>query len=399
MLLALAAGELSLRAIALVSPGVRYLSTARADRAGPRPDSLEAFLAARPEQIIPYRQWFNHWTNALGFNDEEFVVPKPPGRFRIMAVGDSFTYGLVPYPQSVMTLLEESLRIACPKRDLDLLNFGIGATDVRDYRTLVELAAATYDPDLVLINFYAGNDGPRPRAERGPVRALLARSRLWTYTENALRAWSGVSDPGALTTGATRSVPAERPSAEWPVGGRVIDPQQRLPEDHPALVGPTFEEAAYTEILAAELRQLHVPADATALSQAWQPTLRELEAARAHVTQRGGRLVITLYPSELQVDARLRTTLLERLRGRPRHADLTPDTIDPGLPNRMVAEYCRAHGLACFDLTPALVRASQASATPLYKTRDAHWTVRGNRVVAEAQARQLAPLVCGAGAH
>jgi hypothetical protein len=90
LLLALAAGELSLRLIALVSPDVRYLSTARADRPGGRPASLEAYLAGRPEQIIPYRQWFNHWTNALGFNDEEFVVPKPAGRFRIMAVGDSF---------------------------------------------------------------------------------------------------------------------------------------------------------------------------------------------------------------------------------------------------------------------------------------------------------------------
>jgi hypothetical protein len=208
-----------------------------------------------------------------------------------------------------------------------------------------------------------------------------------------------VSDPGALATGATQPVPAGRPPAERPAGGRVIDPRQRLPEDHPALVGPTFEEAAYTELLATELRQLHVPADAATLSRAWQPTLAELEAARAHVTQRGGRLVITLYPSELQVDARLRATLLDRLGGRRRQADLTPDTIDPGLPNRMVAEYCRAHGLSCFDLTPALVRASQASATPLYKIRAAHWTVRGNRVAAEAQAQQPAPLVCAASAH
>jgi hypothetical protein len=397
LLLALAAGELSLRLIALVSPDVRYFSTARADRPGGRPANLEAYLAGRPEQIIPYRQWFNHWTNALGFNDEEFVVPKPAGRFRIMAVGDSFTYGLVPYPQSVMTLLESFLRAACPARDLDLLNFGIGATGVHEYRTLVELASATYEPDLVLINFYAGNDGPRQGARgRGPLRALLGHSYLWTYTGNALSVRWSVPDPGALATSAGRPAPADRPPAERPSGGRVIDPGHRLREDDPALAGPTFEEAAYTEILASELRQLHVPGDAGAVGRAWGPTLAELEAARAHVAQRGGRLVITLYPSVLQVDARLRTALIDRLRGRRRHAELTSDTIDPWLPNRIVAEYCRAHGLSCFDLTPALIRASEESAGPLYKTRDAHWTVRGNRIAAEAQAEHLAPLVCAA---
>ena len=80
--------------------------------------------------------------------------PQPEPRIwtRYVAVGDSFTYGLVPYPANVMTLLEQALRRACPHRDVDLLNFGIGATGVRDYRTLIELAYATYAPDLVLID-------------------------------------------------------------------------------------------------------------------------------------------------------------------------------------------------------------------------------------------------------
>jgi hypothetical protein len=43
-------------------------------------------------ELPPPRSSRNHWTNALGFNDGEFVVPKPAGRFRIMAVEDSFTY-------------------------------------------------------------------------------------------------------------------------------------------------------------------------------------------------------------------------------------------------------------------------------------------------------------------
>ena len=55
---------------------------------------------------------------------------------------------------------------------------------------------------------------------------------------------------------------------------------------------------------------------------------------------------------------------------------------------------CREKGIPCLDVTDALVKASQESPAPLYKKRDTHWTVRGNRVAAEAEAASLAPLVC-----
>ena len=59
-----------------------------------------------------------------------------------------------------------------------------------------------------------------------------------------------------------------------------------------------------------------------------------------------------------------------------------------------VIEYCRAASLACHDTTPDLIAVSQQSPARLYKLRDTHWTVRGNHVAAESQARWLAPLVC-----
>ena len=202
-------------------------------------------------------------------------------------------------------------------------------------------------------------------------------------------------NPDALAEVAGGRVRGDRPAGGPRLGGRVVDPDRRLRDDAPALAGPIFDDEAFTQILATELRQLHVPEDPGAVEQVWGPTLDELEAARVHVARRGGgRLVITLYPSVLQVDSRLRTTLVERLRSRQRHADLRTGTIDPALPNRIVLEYCRSRALSCFDLTPALVRASEQSADPVYKTRDAHWTIRGNRVAAEAQTAYLGPLVC-----
>jgi hypothetical protein len=169
-------GEGMVRLAAWWSPAVRDLAVPREGRPLPAFPSLEAYLASQPTHVVPHRNWFNYRNNALGMNDEEFAVPKPAGRFRIMAVGDSFTYGVVPYPDAVMTVLEARLRAGCRGKDLDVLNFGIAGARVDGYRTLVTLGVAAYAPDLVVIHFYAGNDGPdlyRLVHERSRWAALL----------------------------------------------------------------------------------------------------------------------------------------------------------------------------------------------------------------------------------
>jgi hypothetical protein len=399
ILLVAAPAELALRLMAVFSSETRYLSTERGGEPQRHFASLQEYLASRGAHVVPHRRWFNYWTNSLGLNDEEFTVPKPAGRFRVMAVGDSFTYGLVPYPQNVMTLLEASLRAACPGRDLDLLNFGIGGTNATDYRTIIELGYATYEPDLVLVNFYAGNDGPDlyHQAREGlSLRSLLRHSYLWTYLRNVLALRQSVPDAGALAASVQGPAPADRAEDERPRGGQVVDPGRQLRDDAPALVGPIFEEKVFAGLLAVELGRFYVPPDARTIGRAWQPTLEQLEAARAHVAGRGGRLAITLYPSVLQVDARLRSEAVDHLRGQRHDPRIGANSIDLRLPNRTLLAYCRERSVPCFDLTPAFDRASQESVEPLYKARELHWTPRGNRVAAEAQARHLAPLVCGA---
>ena len=204
--------EVGLRTVARFHAPVRYLVTVGDAAEQPVLRSLEAYWASRVD-LVPHRDFLNYWNNAFGLNDVEFVVPKPPGRFRIMALGDSFTYGSVPYPDAVMTRLEEALRANCRGIDLDLLNFGIGGTSVWDYKILFDLAGPTFDPDLVLVNFYLGNDGPdlfaRPPSFRG-VPQSLRKFYLARYVINLVRVASGLERH--VVTGISRS-PMDGPPA------------------------------------------------------------------------------------------------------------------------------------------------------------------------------------------
>ncbi|MGH7265290.1 MAG: alginate O-acetyltransferase AlgX-related protein [Candidatus Rokuibacteriota bacterium] len=395
LLVAVLITELGLRVLARFNAPVRYLVTMGEALERPAFKSLEAYLTSKAPQVQPHRGYLNFWTNALGLHDLEFVVPKPAGRFRIMALGDSFTYGLVPYPDAVMTRLEDALRSACPRLDLDVLNFGTGGAEVWDYKAIVELGAQTFEPDLVLINFYAGNDGPdlyaslpRSRPRRGFQRSYLTR-----YVRNVIELATGLE-----RNGDGPSPPNPRPTGSSGVqGGAIIDPVRPLGPNDRRLIGPTFTEEKFIEVMWDELRRFARPAEAADPEATWQPTLTTLEVIRHKVAARGSRLAIAIYPSALQVHRDMREALIEELRARPRFARLLPAEIDPQLPNRVVFDYCRAAGIACYDVTPDLVAASRESPEPLYKRRDTHWTVHGNRVVAEAQARWLRDLVCPAG--
>jgi hypothetical protein len=379
--MALALGEGLARLAAWWDPTVQALAVPPSSRPPRTYATLEAYLASQSTHAVPHRNWLNYW--------------KPAGRFRIMAVGDSFTFGIVPYPDAVMTVLEARLRALCPAMDLEVLNFGVGGMGVEDYRAVVSLSVARFAPDLVVVHFYAGNDGPdlyRLVHERARWRSLLGHSQLWTLTTNVLRVRRDVHE-GVRVAGHRSS--QSRPGGPPPRGGTLVDPGAPLPADDPAVMGPVFEPKAYDSMLAGELRRLYVPPDAAIADGAWQPIIAALDTIREDATRGGARVALVIYPSVLQVDDAARAQTIERLLRRQRYRPLRAESIDPAFPQQRLAGFCEPRSVPCYDVTPALVAARQtAPDAPLYKLRDSHWNTRGNRVAGEAEAAHLAGLVC-----
>jgi hypothetical protein len=392
ILVALGLAEGVVRIAAALDSRVRFLATGRAGRPEVRYATLDAFIAAQAAHITPHQPWYNHWSNAFGFHDEEFVEPKPPGRLRILAIGDSFTFAPVPYPQGVMTLTEDGLRAACGGRDLDLLNMGLMGAGPPEYRIMTTLGASRFTPDLVLVNFFVGNDGPdfhRYVHDRSPVERTLRRSYLWTLGKNAVRAKGGLREMGLAARVTT--APPGTPVAP---GGSLLAGTHELAPDDPALVGPMLSEAAYREVLASDLGRLYRPGDGGDLRAAWAPVRADLEALQRAAGQAGTRVALAIFPSVLQIDPELRDATVARVAVSPRYHGLSSAEIDPDLPNALLRELAAARGIPLVDLTPVFVAARAADPAPLYKRNDNHWTPRGNRVAAGALTAFLTPLAC-----
>jgi len=99
-------------------------------------------------------------TNSLGFRGGEVATPKPSGRLRIVAIGDSLTFGWgVNDAETFCSQLEQLLRKRFQGSDLDVINLGVGGYDTRQEVALLGRNVARLQPDLVLVGFYS-NDVP-----------------------------------------------------------------------------------------------------------------------------------------------------------------------------------------------------------------------------------------------
>lgn len=114
---------------------------------------------------------------------EFFRMPKPADTYRIFCLGGSTTFG---YPYGVLgsfsRFLQDRLQAVFPEKKIEVVNFGITATNSF---TVLDMArdAVAYSPDLIIVydghNEFYGALGIASRESAGRMRALgLAYMRL-----------------------------------------------------------------------------------------------------------------------------------------------------------------------------------------------------------------------------
>lgn len=405
--LCFAMGELAVRVAAGSMPGVRYMVFVGEEERGEIYPDLKTYLASKPD-IKPFMPLLNYYDNSLGMRDVEFESPKPKGRYRIMALGDSFTYGMAPYPDTVMTQMEKELQAACGGMDLDVLNFGITGGELQDYQTIYELAESRYQPDLVALHFYMGNDGPNLRHDAIPENAArrpsFKGSYLVRYLKNMLTVAQSVESARLLNEW-TRF--GQEKQGEKACGGCPVTPGLEITDDSPELKNPYFVPVRWNFYIAViEIESMYVEDKAEA-ERRWAPTLETLGRIADQVEGAGRKFALVMYPSSFQVYPSRIDEFMEAIGQVDKYIDDLPspeeaerfrsirrENIKTDHPNLMLARFCLERGVACLDATAPLLAAASASEKPLYRSRETHWLIHGNKVAARAEARFLKELVC-----
>ena len=118
-------------------------------------------------------------SNSIGIRDREPVARQDAG-YRVLAIGDSFTYGWgVAQDQTWPKVVEGRLRTT--GRRAEVLNLGYPGASPRKYVTIAREAIPLLKPDLVLVGILQGNDLKQLDLEDSDRRFLADLWLQWFF--------------------------------------------------------------------------------------------------------------------------------------------------------------------------------------------------------------------------
>lgn len=299
----------------------------------------------------PHSYDYDFQINSQGFKDVEFSKQKQQGTFRVLGLGDSFAYGIVPYQYNYLTLLEDGLNKSGKK--VEVINMGIGGTGPRDYLSVLVKEGLELSPDMVIVSFFIGNDFTDPSVEK---------------IEKSVYSYSYVA------TFAKYLVDVRTKYNEQPVREAPVDFEQYY-DDKPTFVDDHFVKL---EIGRSEIFQKQSELFQNQFAEAVGYLKQIKDICDAHKVG----LAIVLIPDEVQVNKTLQFRVMQI-----KTFSVSADDFDFTLPNRMLTAKLKDLGIEFVELLDEFTVA--AASTTLYKPLDTHWNIAGNKLAAEIIQKDL----------
>ena len=97
--------------------------------------------------------------NSHGLRSPETTLEKPVGTYRILVLGDSWTFGVgVVQDETYPAQLEGILRQRFPGRDIEVINAGVSGYETFNESIWFERCGYKFEPDVTVIGYYPVND-------------------------------------------------------------------------------------------------------------------------------------------------------------------------------------------------------------------------------------------------
>jgi len=308
--------------------------------------------------------------NSRSFRTKEYEPGPAKHRFRVVALGDSFTFasGALPHEDHWTTLVEEGLN-EVSDRPVEVLRLGVPDTGPMFQLRLWQVEASKLRPDVVVLAFFVGNDfidhqgdcGVFGGGDRGVSGRLASTSVLYRVARNLRRVWGAGAEPAG-----------RRRSGSTPATGQPV-PEYRESFDPKR---PSLKRERFIAI-EAERMAICLRSKDEAFRQLADRTAGVVIELADEVRHSGARFVVMLIPDQYQVDQTLVEEVLSSSGSRR-------EDYDFNRPQRVMGRTLESAGIEVLDLLEIFHRAS--SGDSLYRPQDTHWNRRGNEMAAESLA-------------
>jgi lysophospholipase L1-like esterase len=360
----------------LVYPDTRVIGPHAQLGTLPQPNLVVRKAFGGHERVVTIR------TNAFGLRGGPLPGPKAPGVRRVLAIGDSFTFGAaVQGEEAWPRQLELRLGDEPSAARSEVVNAGVSGFGTAHQLLLYRLLQASLRPDVVVLGFSVVNDvldnlcideGTYEPRRNAPC-FILEDDRLVLHEPLALPSpstprWVPGARAMALLRGQMKNFVLGNPAVLDLAARAGIRPE--LPY-MPATIASWYDERYG--------------------ARGWALTRRLLGELERTLDEHGVQMVILVVPTALQAeeDNTGKKAILRSLAGErpPVRAFLE----DPLRPQRMLLDFCRDAGIACVDPLPAL-REARRRGERVYYPIDQHWTPAAHAIAADLVARRLGEL-------
>ncbi len=196
--------------------------------------------------------------NSRGLRERELPIAKPPGVFRIAAIGDSFTLGEGvhvedAWPQALERVLSERF----PDANIEVINAGVSAYDTRQELEHYRRNIRAYQPDMVILAMVwndadAGEPANFSAAIAGTSATLAQYLPLADRLARAIAALSGRTGVRTSQDDWARSFDAlaslrDESEADGAAFVAAIYPSVRHPQNHALLAVYDLQESFCTQ--------------------------------------------------------------------------------------------------------------------------------------------------------
>ena len=309
-------------------------------------------------------------SNRFGFNDRDYPLEPAPGSYRIAVLGDSFNWA-GGRTWNYTRLLEKQLSERSSDPRIEVINTGYPATHTGEQLLLLKRFVLQYNPNLLLLGFFAGNDflNATPWRRRiafgGATTDIdLRKGREWVLWNQPLLFRS------RAILGIHRLALAYQNTGKGRKGFLQMSRQRYLRLE--------FGRMKFANLNRRDEFRVHQDL-----------IFRSLTQMRAACKSRGIEFIVMAFPDEFQVDPSLRKAVWH-------HYDENPSNYKIDRAQRLLEEFCAREKIEFWDLLPAFQEAHQTG-QKLYLPNNSHWNEEGNRLAARELFSKMATWLENAG--
>jgi hypothetical protein len=289
----------------------------------------------------PFSANYDSQLNSQGFQGPEFTQEKPANTYRILSIGDSFAFGILPIQYNYNSRIERQLnrQLADRGKQFQVINMGIPSTGPRDYLALLTNEGIKLNPDMVMLSVFIGND--TLEAERA-----IDKQRDWYTYSYVLSFLNYVIQ------------------VQQKYEGELYGPNATYVDDKPSLAADKFLEIQTG-------RAAIFAKDKPEALEAFNNQVEYIKQIKKICDSRNIKLLVVLLPDENQINSELQKQVISM-------AQIDPANFDIRLPNQLFSEVFKEEKIDYLDLLDGFLVASKKE--NLYKPQDTHWNIAGNRV-------------------